>query len=353
MKKKMNVLSFVLMLSLSACNFGGSPAAVVETPAAETLPPATETATEIPATPTVEHKTVPGELPEEPSGAVGDQDSSATADDHRAPGGDRFTFTRFERPFNSQIMDEYFSFIDIQSGFIYVDDLWIYAAIALKGDNASRELKGKYGLEIDLDLDGGGDWLILASNPVSAEWTTGGVEAWFDTNDDVGGATPMITDDNAQKGNGYETMEFGPAVEGDPDLAWVRISPEDPNVVHLAVKKDILNGGTRFLAGLWSGTEDLDPALFDLSDYFTHEQAGAALIELEIFYPIKELSVVDNTCRMAVGFQPTGSEPGICPQQAPAMVGEDPADAGCPPQYYVCENVSMIAVVIVCSCNQP
>lgn len=351
--RRVNVLVFVFMLFLSACNLGNSPDESAEIAATEA--PTVEAATAVPTiepTATVEHKTKPGEFPEDPSGVVGDQDSSLTADDKRAPGGDRFTFTRFERPFNSQEMDEYYPDIDIQAGFVYADDAWIYAAIVLKNKEASRELDGKYGFEIDYDIDGGGDWLILASNPVSTEWTTDGVEVWFDTNDDVGGTSPTVTDESVVQGNGYETMEFDSGAGNDPDLAWVRISPEDPNVVQLAAKKDILKNGAQFLVGLWSGTEDLDPSLFDLSDHFTHEQAGAALTELEIFYPIKEVSAVDNTCRMAVGFQPRGNEPGLCPQ--PAVVGsEEQGDAGCPAEYYVCENVSMIAVVIVCYCNQP
>jgi hypothetical protein len=40
------------------------------------------------------------------------------------------------------------------------------------------------------------------------------------------------------------------------------------------------------------------------------------LIENPHYYPIKALAEVDNTCRWAVGFTPTGSEPGICPVPA-------------------------------------
>jgi hypothetical protein len=234
-----------------------------------------------------------------------------------------------------------------------MDETWIFVSISLKSDEASQELKGKYGFEIDMDVDGGGDWLILASNPVSIEWTTAGVEAWFDTNDDVGGNIPTTTDSSPVAGDGYETLAFGANAGDDPDLAWARVSPSDSNTVHLAVKKDILGTSGRFLAGLWAGDEDLDPALFDFSDTFTHEQAGAAMTELEYFYPIKELSALDNTCRMAVGFQPTGKEAGLCP--LPPVAGEEPppGDPGCPVEFLVCRTPLTYVGPTVCVCNQP
>lgn len=355
MKRRMSLLFFVLMFSLSACNLGANQNAESGTETDATQAPITDAVTEEPAPPAteaVEHKTQPGEFPEDPSGVVGDQDSSLTAEDKRAPGGDRFTFTRFERPFNSESMDQYFPFIDIQEGVIYMDDSWIYVSISLKEDDASRELKGKYGVEIDLDLDGRGDWLVLASDPASTDWTTDGVEAWFDTNDDVGGSKPYTTDDASTQDNGYETLEFGSGTGSDPDLAWVRVSQEHPNIVQLAMKTDILQGSKRFLAGLWSGTDALDPALFDLSDHFTHEQAGAALIELNYFYPIKQISALDNTCRMAIGFQPTGREPGLCPLPG-QVAGEEQVDPGCSAENIVCRVPLTYEGPPICTCVGP
>ena len=47
----------------------------------------------------------------------------------------------------------------------------------------------------------------------------------------------------------------------------------------------------------------------------THvHQAGAADSGFPIYYPIKAVYELDNACRMAVGFQATGAEPGICPE---------------------------------------
>lgn len=349
--RRVNALVFVFMLFLSACNLGVSPNEPAELTTTDV--PTVEAATAVPTvepTATVEHKTKPGEFPEDPSGVVGDQDSSLTADDKRAPGGDRFTFTRFERPFNSQSMDEYYPFLDIQEGAVYMDETWIYVSIVMKDDEASRELKGKYGIEIDYDLDGNGDWLILASNPVSTEWTTDGVSAWFDANDDVGGTSPSITDEHPIAADGFEINEFSDGVGNDPDLAWVRVLTDTPNAVQIAVKTDVLMGGGRFLAGLWSGADNLDPALFDLSDNFTHEQAGAALIELDVFYPIKDISALDNTCRMAVGFQPSGDEPGLCPLPG-TVAGEEYVDPGCAPENLVCRQPLTYVGPEICTCQ--
>jgi len=67
------------------------------------------------------------------------------------------------------------------------------------------------------------------------------------------------------------------------------------------------------MIGVWAGNAILDPTMFDLNDRFTHEQAGAALIEFEYFYPIKALAELDNTCRVPIGSQPNYIVPGMCP----------------------------------------
>lgn len=79
--------------------------------------------------------------------------------------------------------------------------------------------------------------------------------------------------------------------------------------------------------GAWSGEDDLNPALFDLNDHFTHEAAGEALKDLQYYYPIKQLSELDNTCRMNVGFTPTEPILGLC--AVPSAGGCKPPPGGC------------------------
>lgn len=352
MPVKVRLLLLGLMLVVSAC---GANQETPELPAptqAETII-FTPTIAASPQPTAVPHLMMPGELPVEPGGIVGDQDSSATADEKRAPSGDRFTFGHFERPFNSNPMDVYYPSIDIQGGIFFQDETWLYVEIQLKDTGETGvSLDGKYGFEIDLDTAGGGDLLVLASNPVSTEWSTVGVEVWLDDNDDVGGLTPAFTDKTPPVCDGFETRLFGGEGSNDPDLAWARISPADPHTVQIAVKQDVLSGDQTFLVGIWAGYEDLTPALFDINDLFTHAQAGTSLVELPIFYPIKDVSALDNTCRMAIGYQPRGNEPGLCPQ--PAKPGQEaPPESGggtCPPQYVVCY---VFGNQVVCVCAQP
>lgn len=349
MKVKFHLFIVSLLLVALACGTGT--ATPTPPPAPTEIVVVTSTIEASPEPTAVAHAMVPGELPTEPGGIVGDQDSSITADEKRAPSGDRFTFSRFERPFNAETMDVYYPYLDIQGATFYQDDLWLYVEIVLKdnGDEAFS-LDGKYGFEIDLDTAGGGDLLVLASQPSSTDWSTLGVEVWEDTNDDVGGVTPTITDKTPPICDGYETLLFGSDGAGDPDLAWARVSPADPHAAQIAVKRSILEGDTTYLVGMWAGNDDLSHELFDINDLFTHEQAGTSLMELPIFYPIKAISELDNTCRMAVGFQPRGNEPGLCP--LPIKPGEEPAaeSGSCDPQFIVCFNFGNQRV---CVCAQP
>lgn len=321
--KRIVFINLVVIIFVFACNLGtAAPTDVVEV--------ASDTPVDAPPTEAVEHVMIPAELPTELSGIVGDHDSSTTADENRAPSGDRFTFGRYERPFNSETMDVYFPYLDIQKTEFSVDEIWMYAVITVKADESSQNLAGKYGFEIDLNVDGGGDYLIMAIQPSSTEWTTNGLQIWFDENDDVGGSVKAIADESSSVGNGYETQIFGEGQGDDPDLAWVRISPTDPNSVQIAAKLTLLAGDAAFMVGMWAGNDDFAPELFDVNDMLTHEQAGTSLKELEFFYPVKEVSELDNACRMAIGFQPSGNEPGGCPVQ-PGIDEPPPPGQSCPP----------------------
>ena len=101
---------------------------------------------------------------------IGDYDSSTTGKD--APGGDRFSFGEYERPFNANTMDIYFPYLDIQNAQIYQDDTWIFGLIVIKGLDANKALPRNYAVELDTNVDGRGDWLIMASKPSGTDWTT-------------------------------------------------------------------------------------------------------------------------------------------------------------------------------------
>lgn len=332
-KKKFIFTAACAMIIMLACGLPGT-AAVTEAPATEA--PATDTsATEVSAptseiTSAVQHEVIPVGLPSQQSGQAADFDASNVLTNGSLVGGDRFTFGRFERPFNATTMDVYFSQLDIVDTQVSQDDTWIYGGMLLKGLNNDSSSASQYAVELDTDLDGKGDWLIIAIKPTSTEWTVNGVKVYGDTNNDVGGQLPTLTD-KAQVGDGFETLVFDQGKGDDSDSAWVRISPNDPNMVEISIKKSVVGNPLKYLINMWAGTSLLNPALFDLNDHFTHEQAGAADKGLQNYYPIKEVFEIDNSCRMAVGFQPTGNEPGICESLIPVNEQQPlpPGPSGC------------------------
>ena len=80
----------------------------------------------------------------------------------------------------------------------------------------------------------------MVSKPASTDWSTDGVQVWQDTNHDVGGAAVIVADEHPEPGDGYETSVFDSGKGNDPDSAWARISPTDPNTIQLAVKRSVL-----------------------------------------------------------------------------------------------------------------
>jgi hypothetical protein len=332
--KRVSILFIFLIFVIVACSGNAAPGAAgvnaTEPPATSEVIPDTGSATE-PPTPEIVHKVIPSELPENRANHAGDQDSSVLADKKQASGGDRFTFSQFERPFNGNSMDIYYANLDILDVTLFTDDLFVYGSIIFKSlAEAPDGTLGGYAMEFDLDLDGTGDVLVITGRPGSTDWTTDGVQVWFDANNDVGGQKVVRADETSFTGDGYESKVFDSGTGNDPDLAWVRISPSDANTIQIAVKLSLFNDDTKYLVGVWAGNENLNPALFDLNDYFTHEQAGAALPELEVFYPIKALSELDNTCRLNIGFDPNGNEPGLCPVPgAPQSPDEQRCTATC------------------------
>jgi hypothetical protein len=335
-------LVMTVLALLAACSPGASPG---ETP----IVPLTG-GTPAGQTVLIQHQLIPNQLPGQRSTHAGDQDSSSMAAKKTVPGGDRFTFGMFERPFNANTMDVYFPSLDIQDALLYQDDTWVYGVIIVKGREANDGLPGKYALELDLDRDGRGEYLVMVAHPASADWTTDGVQVWADADGDVGGTTVVRSDDVPSNGDGYEMLIFDQGRGQDADAAWARISPDDPPAIQLAVKRSILGGATAYMAGMWAGNDVLNPALFDINDHFTHDQAGEASKDLEYYYPIKQVSELDNTCRMTVGFVAAGNEPLLCAAAVP------PSESGCFAYGHACSIAAECCSGVPCTggrCRYP
>ena len=288
-----------------------TPEPIIEMTATEEPAPEEEKPTEtVPPEPTatIEHFTQPGEPPAGRESGVTDADSSIYAIQKRAGAGEDFSHDLYERPFSSESMD-YYPDLDIIFTTLNRSGGWVYVELKMQGENVAGGLKGTYGLQIDNDIDGRGDYLILASNLQTA-WSTDGVSAWKDTNNDVGG-TAIILSDAPYGGNGYNQNLFDNGIGADPDLAWARIDPTDSKVAQIAFKYSLIQNDDEFL--WWGHTDNLvkNPEWYDYNDHFTHEEAGSPLSSLDQ-YPLKALAEIDNTCRWSVGFVPDGTEPGLC-----------------------------------------
>ena len=276
----------------------------------ETSPPETQTPE---PTATIEHKMIPGDPPGGTYSSVTDADSSRYAVEKRAGAGEFFSTNMYERPFSANEM-EYYPDLDIQKTVINRTNDWIYANITLESPGPDSEMRGFYGLEIDMDKDGRGDVLIMAGQP-GGTWSTDRVRVWLDNNNDVGNRTP-INGDYPQSGDGYEDLTFDAGVGNDADLAWARRAPNDSNQVQIAFKPALIGNKPEWMWAAWTDLGVMNADWLDYNDHFTHAEAGSPLSYLTDFYPLKALALVDNTCRWGAGFNPKGNEPGLCPLAA-------------------------------------
>lgn len=269
--------------------------------------PTDEPATEPAPTEEIEHQAIPGEPPAAKQ-FLADVDTSNIAGEARALTGDNYDRNRFERPFEAGVM-RYRPDLDLTRGEITFDELFFYFLIAVAGESPEGGYPGTYSAELDFDLDGRGDWLLMARAP-KGDWAVDGVRVFMDSNDDIGGEVPVYADPQLSGGNGYDTVIFDSGVGEDPDTAWARLDPSRDSVVQLAVKRDVVDD-ISFLWGLWADDGLASPALFDYVDRIERADAGSPLLDSE-YYPVDQVAAVDNTCRMAQGFSPKGTEPGIC-----------------------------------------
>jgi hypothetical protein len=299
----------LLALVGQACNLGGAAGAptsvaVSTLPVEPTAPPTVApTETALPPTPTVVHLVRPGSVPGEQY-FISDTSSGGTDEIQRARAGDNFNRNRLERPFEAATMT-YRPDLDIARVEISADDTWFYFTLILYGTKPDGGLDGPYGLELDVDGDGGGDLLLQGGPLALGDWTTDTVRLWRDANDDVGGPRPMESDAPLSGSDGYDTNVFDAGAGADPDAAWMRFAAVEDSGVQFAVKRSALEDAS-FLWGAWADGGIHEPAWLDYNDHFTAAEAGSLETTLGA------VAAVDNTCRMYFGFTPTGSEPGLC-----------------------------------------
>jgi len=343
----------LILLIVSSCNLPTKDAPIELLPTQapiEVAQPATLVPMEAvpPPLPTAEPEIVHITMPALGTGdaqTIHDQVSRETAPEKRAYGGDEYVNGRYERPFMTEGM-EYLPYIDIKQTNLIRDeeDGWLYVNIVvMEPPSKSGGRKVIYGIEVDSDLDGRGDVLILADAPTSSEWTTDGVRIWEDVNANVGDRDPMRPNAPMQE-DGFEIQVFDEGRGYDADLAWVRQSSDTANSIEIAFKFDLVDSGEEefvFLWGAWAFAEDAHPDWFDHHDRFTLEEAGSPLIENE-HYPLKAFYAVDNTCRALSGQAPISRLPGMCPVSVPqgGDEGDEPpgscVEIECCPGDYVC-----------------
>ena len=318
------ILVFICILWLTACNlpFNSSNSNINEivtqtlsalgTQIASTqnaLPPAPTTevptlttpVTPPPNTPApISHTVMPGNM----------QATESTIDD-LLYNSDSYSTDLFERPY-SEVQMTYRPDLDLQKIILSTDNTFFYFALNVKDINAdTKTLIANYGIELDTDQDGRGEYLIwVYQAPQTSNWDIAGISVFEDLNQDVGGETPLVSD-APNSGDGYETELWPGKPMTDPDGAWVRLDPNSPTTVQIAVKRSLVGNPSTFLWSAWADDQIKAPYLFDYNDTFTLAEAGSP-IKGSSNYPLAKLAQIDNTCREAWGFTPTGKEPGLC-----------------------------------------
>lgn len=286
-------------------------AATPGAPADTAAPEATATETPEPS-PTTRPPVVHAAQPGNPGGAtnfVYDRSSKALANERRAIGDD-YTRNWLERPFSADAMD-YQAHLDLTRVEYAVGAPWIYFTLFIEG-LPPEDSPATYAIEIDMDKDGRGDWLIAGEAPPDSTWTSDGVRAYRDTNNDVGASRPMVTDAPVTSGTGYDELVFDEGYGTDPDAAWIRRAPSGASEIEIAVKNSLIGQYGEFLWGGWTDEGVRNPAWADYHDRFTLAEAGSPANDSSN-YPLKAVSAVDSTCRWGAGFTPEADDPGVCP----------------------------------------
>ncbi len=314
----------VLILTLFACSFPNvaqnpqglptdAPTAVILHVTA-TQPAATPTTIPSPTlelptpTPVIPHSLTPSTVVTKAKVTINDVTSVDTAAENRAPYGDSYDISLFERPFAQDMT--YLPDVDIVSYSLAYDDKFFYVSIELVGTNPNNPIGIDYAVELDINADGFGDYIIIGRAPHEVSWATHNVQILKDSDHDTGGLSPEKSD-APLPGNGYETVIFdgNDPNSADTDLAWMRTNAGKKATVQFAFKRTF--SGENFMFGVVADAGIKSVEDYDYVDRFTEEEAGSPE-RGEKDYPLKELYAVDNVCRAVYGFKGTGDEPRRC-----------------------------------------
>lgn len=286
-----------------------------------------ESTDEFPSEADIKHVTNPGE----PwfADKIKDEIDTAYTADRKFALGDSFRLSNFERPFTAVDM-VYHPETDLVRILLSRDVYFYYFTIELSGIDEKKDYpSASYGIEMDTDRDGRGDYLLWAQGDSSTEWNINNVMLLYDSNGDVGGSRPVRPDND--RGNGYDEVIFSAEVLTDPDSAWKRVDPTNSSIIQLAVKSTLIDSSSFFWKA-WADGGLSDPSLFDYNDIITESQAGSPNTNSK-FYPVNGLNMMDSTCWIAYNFQPTGYELGGCviakPIQPPASHNPAPIVCNC------------------------
>jgi hypothetical protein len=287
-----------------------TPSTLTSAPLEIITPAATLTPTSTP-TIIIVHIDFPGQ-PGAHTSSLSDRSTAPLAEEQRAIG-DNFERNIFERPFNAENM-EYLAYIDIAPGAeLRLDPPWVYVSIFLEGA-PPEDSQAIYAVELDLNIDGRGDWLLTASTPLSDTWSTQGVQAYLDADGDVGGETPTHAETPPHGGNGYESLLFNEGSGIDPDAVFSRILLEPKTTVQFALNHSIIANDRTFMWGVWAFGGIIQPERFEYNHTMTFKEAGSP-ISTNSNYPLKELASVDSTCRWVQGIVPRKDIPSTCGYQ--------------------------------------
>jgi len=289
-------------------------------PNPEATTPTNPTATIVPVINHVLTPSAPGQ-----GTLVYDVESKDTAPERRAPYGDSYNINRLERPFSQDM--SYIPDLDIVTYTVAGDSNWWYVSVELIGGDPNNSMGINYGVELDIDHDGFGDYLIWAHPPYTATWDTSPVQIYQDKNHNTGGLSGEKSDAPINT-DGYETLIFNGGVgDTDADMAWVRVNAGSEATVQFAFKKSW--SGSVFMLGVVADAGLKDSTKLDYVDRFQEVEAGSPIKDKQ-YYPLKALFAVDNACREAFGFDPTGYEPQLCPRAEPTKQPKTP-EPGAPP----------------------